>query len=54
MARIEIGELQAASGKLKVTGDAKKLTVFFGLLDQFEFSFNLVTPYAPRSGAREK
>jgi alkyl sulfatase BDS1-like metallo-beta-lactamase superfamily hydrolase len=35
-------------GKLKVTGDAKKLTEFFGLLDQFEFSFNIVTPNAPR------
>ena len=42
------------SGKLKVVGDAKKLTEFFGLLDQFEFSFNIVTPNAMKAAPRAK
>ena len=42
------------SGKLKIVGDAKKLTEFFGLLDQFEFSFNIVTPNAMKAAPRAK
>ena len=36
-------EKQVVDGKAKLTGDPKKLTEFVGLLDNFEFWFNIVT-----------
>lgn len=33
-----------ADGSVKVTGDAAKLTQLVGMLDNFEFWFNIVTP----------
>jgi len=37
-------EKQVVEGKAKLTGDPKKLSEFVGLLDNFEFWFNIVTP----------
>lgn len=36
-------EKQVVEGKAKLTGDPKKLSEFVGLLDNFEFWFNIVT-----------
>ena len=45
---IVIGEAKGAdlikSGKIKVTGDGAKLTELLGLLDKFEFWFDIVSP----------
>ena len=46
--RIVLGETTldkaTADGSVKVTGDAAKLTQLVGMLDNFEFWFNIVTP----------
>ncbi|WP_281041153.1 alkyl sulfatase C-terminal domain-containing protein [Rhizobium sp. BK251] len=36
-------EKQVVEGKAKLTGDPKKLSDFVGLLDNFQFWFNIVT-----------
>jgi alkyl sulfatase BDS1-like metallo-beta-lactamase superfamily hydrolase len=36
-------EKQVVEGKAKLTGDPKKLSEFVGLLDTFNFWFNIVT-----------
>ncbi|MDQ0319024.1 alkyl sulfatase BDS1-like metallo-beta-lactamase superfamily hydrolase [Pararhizobium capsulatum DSM 1112] len=33
-----------SDGKVKITGDAGKLTQLVSMLDNFEFWFNIVTP----------
>lgn len=43
MLGISIIEKQVVEGKAKLTGDPKKLSEFVGLLDNFEFWFNIVT-----------
>ena len=44
MLGISTMEKQVVEGKAKLTGDPKKLSEFVGLLDNFEFWFNIVTP----------
>ena len=43
MLGISTMEKQVVEGKAKLTGDPKKLSEFVGLLDTFEFWFNIVT-----------
>ncbi|WP_422614125.1 alkyl/aryl-sulfatase [Aeromonas rivipollensis] len=37
-------EQEIASGQVKITGDAKQFSEFVGMLDKFNFWFNIVTP----------
>jgi alkyl sulfatase BDS1-like metallo-beta-lactamase superfamily hydrolase len=37
-------EQEIASGQVKITGDSKKFSEFVGMLDKFNFWFNIVTP----------
>lgn len=37
-------EQEIASGQVKITGDAKPFSEFVGMLDKFNFWFNIVTP----------